>query len=171
LVAVVVAAMVFYAIGAATGTPSSNGRQTWSQFGMSIQYPSGVQVHYVGVLNQQADSSSGEAEWLWNGANTGLLVLWVTTPTYNITAGLRAIQSGLLSSASNVEQTGQGNLTIASHFWRYLTLSFTTNGVNGYATFAGTYYAGSGRAYFLAYFGTSSDTVQNLQTYGGTFSG
>jgi hypothetical protein len=146
-------------------------RGTWQLYGMSINYPGGVNAQYVGVLDQQADPGSGEIEWLWNAGNTGLILVWVTTQSYNSTGGLNGIRSYLASSASNVVLTDQGTIVMAGHSWQYQTFSFAHDGVSGYSTFAVTYYSASGRAYALAYVDTGSGTLSSLESYGGTFSG
>jgi len=172
-VAFVVSIVTIAAVGFASGlfSPSGGTHETWQQYGMSIQYPSGIKTQYVGVLDQQADITSGEAEWLWNGGNTGLVVFWIMTTTYNSTAGLQGVDSALLTKATNVVLTDQGNATMAGHLWRYQTYSFTYNGQPGYATFAVTYYEGSGRAYVLGYIDASSGTLASLEGYGNTFTG
>jgi hypothetical protein len=169
----VVSIVAIAAIGFASGllSPAGGTRGTWQQYGMSIQYPSGVKTQYVGVLNQQADMASGEAEWLWNGGNTGLIVSWITTATYNSTAGLQGVDNALLAKATNVVLTDQGNATMAGQSWRYQTYSFTYNGTPGYATFAVTYFGSSGRAYVLGYIDASSGTLASLEGYGNTFTG
>ena len=171
VVVVVIVFVALYAIGVILDQSGNGGRQTWQQWGMSIQYPSGVKAQYQGVLDQQADASSRQVEWLWNGADTGLTVVWIATPAFNVTAGLRSIESGLLTSAVNVTQSALGNVTMGSHSWTYLSVSFTTNGLNGFGTFSGTYYQSSGRAYFIGYIDTKSGTLQSLESYGNTFSG
>ena len=138
---------------------------------MSIQYPGGVKTQYVGVLNQQADMASGEAEWLWNSGNTGLVVSWITTTTCNSTAGLQGVDNALLTKATNVALISQGNATKAGRTWRYQTYSFTYNGTPGYATFAVSYYGSSGRAYVLGYIDVSSGTLVSLEGYGNSFTG
>ena len=138
---------------------------------MSIQYPGGVKTQYVGVLSQQADMASGEAEWLWNSGNTGLVVSWITTTTCNSTAGLQGVDNALLTKATNVALISQGNATKAGRTWRYQTYSFTYNGTPGYATSAVSYYGSSGRAYVLGYIDVSSGTLVSLEGYGNSFTG
>ncbi len=176
LVIVVAFAIVIVAVAAAgfiygLSGGSSPSRQTWQQYGMSMQYPTGVKAQYSGVLNQQADSASGEVEWLWNGANTGLDVAWVSTTSYNLTAGLQAIHNLLLSKASNVLITDQGTTTFAGHSWQYQTYSFVENGQTGYATYGAAYFNSSGRAYVIGFVDTSNTTLASLQSYGNTFTG
>jgi len=150
---------------------SSKSRQTWQQYGMSIQYPAGVNTLYTGVLDQQADAASGEAEWLWNGANTLLDLAWVTTSNYNITAGLQGIYQKILAASSNVVIVDQGTLTMAGNTWQYQTYSYVHNGGSEYATYAVTYYTSSGRLYALGFTDTSDTTLASLQSYGSTFTG
>ena len=169
LVIVLVAIIAVYALAVVVGPMSGGGRQTWQQYGMSIQYPSGVSTRYQGVLNQQPDSSSGEAEWLWNGGNTGLAVVWIGTTSANITAGLQSLKHSLLSSSSNVTETASGNITMASRSWAYLSLSFITGDAKGYGTFVGTYLSGSGRACVIGYIDAGPNTLQGLESYGNTF--
>ena len=171
VVIVLIVILALYGVGAVFLPTSSGGRQTWRQYGMSIQYPNGVKTRYQGVLDLQADQASGEAQWLWNGGDTGLAVVWIGTAAANITAGLQGIEGGLLSSASNVVELSNGTVSMVGHSWDYLTLSFTSNGIKGYGTFAGTYYTSSDRAYYITYFDTSAGTLQNVETYGSTFSG
>jgi len=173
LVAFVVSVVVIAAVGFASSllSPTWGTNETWQQYEMSIQYPSGVKTQYVGVLDQQADMASGEAEWLWNGGNTGLVVAWVTTTNYNSTAGLQNVGNALLTKATNVVLTEQGNVTMARHSWRFQTYSFTYNGSPGYLTLAVTYYGSSGRAYVLGYIDATSGTFASLEGYGNTFTG
>ena len=150
---------------------SKNSLQTWQQFGMSVQYPAGVNTQYSGVLDQQADTASGEAEWLWNGANTGFLVTWITTTSFNANAGLQGIYNKLIATASSVQLTDEGTVAMAGHYWQYQTYAFTMNGESGYATFAVAYYSTSGRAYALGFVDTSDTTLGSLLSYGNTFTG
>ena len=171
LLIVLIAIVAVYALAVAVGPMAGGGRQTWQQYGMSIQYPSGVKTQYQGVLNQQPDLSSGEAEWLWNGGNTGLAVVWITSPSANISAGLQGITHSFLSSARNVTETALGNVTMASRSWEYLSFSFTINGTKSYGTVAVAYQAASSRVYFIGYFDADSNTMQSIESYGNTFTG
>lgn len=176
-VAVVVVLVVFVAMAAVGYVYSLTGgshpsRETWQQYGMSIQHPAGVKTQYLGVLDQQADSASGEAEWLWNGGNTGLYVVWVTTSgSYNTTAGLQGIYNELLSKASNVTILDQGDVTVAGHSWVFQIYRFTYNGQLGFATYAVAYYPSSGRAYALGFGDTSNTTFTSLESYASSFTG
>ncbi len=170
VVSILVIAVAAAALGL-FGTGGDGGRETWTQYGMSIQYPSGVNAQYLGLLNQQADNASGEVEWLWNSGDTGLILLWITTNHANATTGLEAIQSALLAHATNVTSTDQGNATIAGHSWEFRSYGFQYNNIAGFATFALTYYTSSGRLYALGFIDTTADTLTQLETYGASFTG
>ena len=160
-------------LGGVGGSGSSTGqRDTWQQWGMSIQYPAGLSAQYSGALQTQATSSSGGVNWIWNNAQSSLGLGWVTTSAYNFADGLQGYYSKILSQgATNIVLLGQGNVTMAGHSWEYESYSWQYQGTTAYSTFAITYYPSSSRGYVLLYQDTSSGTLANLESYGNTFSG
>ena len=175
-VVVVVAILVIFgaigSLGGIGGGVSSSQRDTWQQWGMSIQYPAGLNTQYSGSLQTQATSSSGAVSWVWNNAQTQLALGWVTTPAVNLTAGLQGYYPRLESHGyTNIVLVGQGNITMAGHPWEYESYSWQYQGSAYYSTFATTYYGSTTRGYVLIYQDTSSGTLAALESYGNTFSG
>jgi hypothetical protein len=177
----VVFIIVVVAVAAATGfyllrpspppAPSAPSQQTWQQWGMSIQYPSGVSPQYQGVDGQQATPQSGQVSWVWNSGYTSLGLLWMNGTAYNYTAKFQAIFNKFSTVFNNVTVTDAGNMTMAGHLWQYETLKGSYQSSTTYASYAIDVYPASQRVYIMIYTDTAPDTLAALASYGNTFSG
>jgi hypothetical protein len=169
---IVVVFLAGFLYGLSGGTVSPTGpKDTWQQFGMTIQYPSGLKAQTQGALEQQATSDSGVVDWGWNHGQTSLGILWLTTPTYSVTAGFQGIEQKLQAYSPNFVTLDQGSTNMSGHTWQYRTYSLVLNGTTDYFTYAISYYSVSGRAYILYYGDVNSNTVTSLAIYGDTFTG
>jgi hypothetical protein len=146
--------------------------QQWSQWGMSISYPTGLSAQYKGALGQQTTNSSGEVYWSWNRAQTGFGLVWGTTSTstYNPNEGFHRIYEGLGANAT-VVQLDLGTATMSGHSWEYRIYSLTLKGVTFYVAVAISYYQSSGREYALYFEDANTNVLSSLEYYGATFIG
>ena len=170
VIAVVVVAIVGYVfLTGFIGTSNPATTQTWSQYGMSMQYPSGLQAKYKGVFEQQATSDSGTVYWVWNQTKTTLALTWVHTPSFSYSAGFDGIYDLLCSIATNVTLIGQGTTTMAGSTWQYQTYQYNQVGLINYESCAIYFDSTNGRAFEIDFVDTNPTTLNSLIVYGNTF--
>jgi len=152
---------------------------TWSQWGMSIQHPAGLEDKYTGLLENYSDTDSGGVAWTWNGGNTSLALFWLPADAYNYTAGFEGIEgdveggiaAGAATSSSNIIVLTNGTVAIDGNSWLYRTYSAETNGAPYYWAVALCFYQNESRVYSIQYFDTSQDILDLMMAWAATFQG
>jgi hypothetical protein len=156
--------------GSITISTKSNGT-TFSQYGITIQYPSGASER-PGI--QQNSDQSGLMQWFWNGGSTYLALMW-TNDSNVISGGYAAFFSGTQLSLSNNTIVSSGNITIDGQVWQYETFHYYPSDESSsqslYETAAAALYKSEGRLYSLTLSDTTNDTLSKLQYWASTFVG
>jgi len=145
--------------------------QTWQQWGMSIQYPSGLQAETVGISGQQVNSENGGVAWLWNNDATSLSLFWYTSSSYNVNERFQGLYDAEQNHWKNLTVINQGNITMAGATWEYQTSQCLHNGKTQYTTIAFGDYTSEQRVYGIMFWDSSPDTLSALEYYGNTFNG
>jgi len=169
-----VATFAFFELAPQTHQPAeATSLQTWQQWGMSIQYPSGLQAEYFGLNGQQADSANGGVIWSWNSNRTLLGLQWFTVSSYNISAAFQGVYNSEQEGNvwNDITVTDQGNVSLDGSTWQYQTSHALAGGEILYTTMAYIYYPSIQRAYGIIFSDSSPDTLSALEYYGNTFSG
>jgi hypothetical protein len=155
-----------------SSTGNASSRATFSQYGMSIQYPSNAQMQVEGVPKQdKANASDGAITWIWNSGDTSLVLSWVNSSTMNYNIGFNSAFSGLQGRYQNVSIIGTGSTSFGGENWQYQTYKFDSNGVTYYVTYAACTYLSEHRLYLLGFLDTANTTLNSLDDWGNTFHG
>jgi hypothetical protein len=146
--------------------------ETWQQWGISIQHPSGFQASFEGNLNQSANSNNGIVRWLWNANMTRLYLLWEPgSSDYNFTRYFLDNYEWLQKNYQNVSLLSQGNMTMAGTIWQYQTYTYAEGSQQFFLTCASAFYPNTQRIYFINFVDSQQDSLSGAEFYGNTFTG
>ena len=153
------------------GPSNSNAKSTFSQYGFTMQYPTGAKFNSSGTYGGTANSGGGEVSWNWDNGNSLLTVVWINGSGYNYTSAFQGTVQNMQKYFSNVSTIDSGNVTVNNQIWQYQTYEFTANGNIFYSSEAINFYQSEGRAYLIQYTNPNSGTLSALEAWIETFRG
>ena len=155
-------------------SPSLDGGDTesWERWGLHMEVPAGIAANYEGLFEQEASERSGSVRWIWDRSERSLLVTWFESNVafdYEEAIGreLRELQNS--RDLTDFQITGQGDVPIGEHPWRYQSFAYREGGKELYGIIAVSFYEQEKSGYMMSYGSVNPDPFSEMMRFASTF--
>jgi hypothetical protein len=176
---VVISSIILLVLGFQSGflnnvsTYKTDNLETWSQWGMRIDHPYGIETQYSGVWENDASEQSGTVDWMWNKGDTILTISWISSnlDVFDYDGIMNSMIKSLDEITTEISEIEKGEIIIDERVWKYESIKYTMDGVEGYGTYAICLYEDRNRVYNITFVDTKPDTLNSMKQFVDAFKG